>query len=333
MPPEWAPHQVCLMAWPAREAIWGPYFAQAKADYAEVARAIAAFEPVLMVCNPGAAGEVHDRCGEGIEALVVPIDDSWMRDSGPIFVSDGRGGLALVDFGFNAWGEKFHPYDNDARVPRAIAAHLGMRRYEAPFVLEGGSFFVDGEGTLITTEQCLLNPNRNPDLTREQIEDGLRSYLGVETVVWIPNGMAGDRDTDGHIDGVAQYVRAGTIVLLDPADPSDDNAPLARANLERLHESRDVAGRTPDVLRCDVVSNAEVDGTRVPIPYLNCYLANGAVIMPSGGEPEADHEAMRQIGAAFPDREVVAVPGAVLSIGGGGPHCITQQVPVGTPLT
>jgi agmatine deiminase len=192
MPAEFGPHQACLMEWPTttRKEFWGSQFEQAKADYAEVARAIATFEPVVMVCEPAASKEVRDRCGAGTEPLEIPIDDSWMRDNGPIFVVDGNGRVALVHFRFNSWGEKYLPYDRDAEVPRHIASHLGMRRYEAPFVLEGGSIFVDGEGTLITTEQCLLNPNRNPTMTREQIEDGLRDYLGVEEIVWLPKGIA-----------------------------------------------------------------------------------------------------------------------------------------------
>jgi agmatine deiminase len=176
MPAEWAPHQACLMEWPTRTRaeLWGELFEEAKREYATVARAIAAFEPVIMVADPAQAGEAHDHCGAGIEILPVPIDDSWMRDNGPIFVADPRGRLALVHFEFNAWGERYLPYDRDALVPAAIAAHLGVRRYAAPFVLEGGSIFVDGEGTLLTTEQCLLNPNRNPALSRAGIERGLR---------------------------------------------------------------------------------------------------------------------------------------------------------------
>ena len=137
--------------------------------------AVAAFEPVVMVCQPGEAADVSRRCGSNVEPLEAPIDDSWLRDNGPIFVRNERGEVALVHFGFNSWGEKYLPYDKDARLPEVLATHFGVRRYRAPFVLEGGSFFVDGEGTLLTTEQCLLHPNRNPSMTREQIEEGLRS--------------------------------------------------------------------------------------------------------------------------------------------------------------
>ncbi len=182
MPAEWAPHQATLMEWPTitRTAFWGALFDRAKADWATMANAVAAFEPVVMVVDPEQATEARSMCGEGVEILPIPIDDSWMRDNGPIFVTDASGGVALVHFRFNSWGNKYLPFDRDAEVPKHIASHLGMRRYEAPMVLEGGSFFVDGEGTLLTTEQCLLHPNRNPDMTREQIEHTLGEYLGVD---------------------------------------------------------------------------------------------------------------------------------------------------------
>ena len=166
-----------------------------------------------MVCNPGHAAEVRDMCGLGVAPIEIPINDSWSRDSGPIFVRDAGGEVAIVGFGFNAWGNRWHPHDDDARLSHRIAEWLELPFFKAPFVLEGGSFFVDGRGTLITTEQCLLNPNRNPDLSREQIEQGLKDYLGVSTVIWLPFGHSldtGPAGTDGHVDGVLQYVVAGT---------------------------------------------------------------------------------------------------------------------------
>jgi agmatine deiminase len=235
MPAEWEPHEACLMEWPTltRKELWGERFEEAQRDYASVANAIAAFEPVVMVCDPEQQAAVRRRCGDGVEVLPLPIDDSWMRDNGPIFVRDAAGRIALVHFGFNSWGEKYLPYDRDAQVPRLIAEHLGMRRYEAPFVLEGGSFFVDGGGTLITTEQCLLNPNRNPALSREQIEQGLRDYLGVEVIVWLRFGHSTDRDTDGHIDGIAPYLAPATVALLLPEDRADPDHERGRDRLQR----------------------------------------------------------------------------------------------------
>lgn len=329
MPPEWGPHQAALMAWPTRirEAFWGPEFERAKEDYASVARAIAAFEPVIMVCSPGEDREVRDRCGAGVEPLEVPIDDSWMRDNGPIFVTDQRGHVAMVHFRFNAWGGKYPPWDRDAAAPKAIAAHLGVRRYEAPFVLEGGAFLVDGEGTLITTEGVLLNPNRNPGMSRADIEQGLADHVGAERVIWLQ--AYPDRDTDGHVDGIAQYAGPATILLETPTDPSNHNYDLAPENVRRLSQATDARGRPFRALWFEPTGRTEVAGVAVEVPYLNCYLANGAVIMPTAGAPQ-DEEARARIAEVFPDREVVCVPGAVLAHGGGGPHCITQQVPAGT---
>ncbi len=326
MPAEWEPHASCLMEWPTvtRRDLWADRFDEAKRDYAAVANAIAAFEPVTMVCDPEQEAEARRYCGEGIEILPLPIDDSWMRDNGPIFVRDGSGQVALVHFRFNSWGGKFLPFDRDAEVPRHVAAHLGVRRYEAPFVLEGGSFFVDGEGTLIATEQCLLHPNRNPSMSREQIERGLREYLGLETVVWLGLGHSTDRDTDGHVDGIAQYVAPATVVLLAPEDPSDPDHGSGHDNLVRLARARDARGRAFEVIPFETTPPGR-------IAYLNIYLPNGGVIAPIAGRPE-DEQALERLAKVFPDREIVPVPGDCISYGGGGPHCITQQVPAGTPV-
>ena len=326
MPAEWAPHRATLMSWPTvtRRDFWGDLFGQAKADWATVANAVASFEPVVMLADPEQVPEARAMCGEGVEILPVPIDDSWMRDNGPIFVTDGRGGVALVHFRFNAWGEKYLPYDRDAEVPKHVAAHLGMRRYEAPMILEGGSIFVDGEGTLLTTEQCLLHPNRNPGMSREQIESTLGDYLGVDRVIWLGQGHPLDRDTDGHVDAIAQYLSPGAILLDAPADPADPYHETGRDNLARLSAARDAAGRAVDV----VVFEA---GTPSVTAYMNHYLVNGGVIVPADGEP-GDGAALEQLRAAYPEREIVTVPGATILAGGGGPHCITQQIPEVTPI-
>jgi agmatine deiminase len=325
MPAEWTAHQACLMEWPTqtRKALWAGLFDDAKRDYAAVARAVAAFEPVIMVTDPAQAAEARDQCGAGVEILPVPIDDSWMRDNGPIFVSDPTGRLALVHFQFNAWGGRFLPYDRDAAVPAALAAHLGMRRYVAPFVLEGGSIFVDGEGTLLTTEQCLLNPNRNPRLSRSDIERGLRDFLGAEVVVWLGLGHSADRDTDGHVDGIAQYVQPGLVMIHAPSERADPDHDRGRENVRRAGAATDASGRRLAVIEFDC-------GSPGGISYLNFYLPNGGLVVPVADAPE-DEAALAQIAAAFPDREIVSVPGRTLHEGGGGPHCITQQVPAGTP--
>lgn len=323
MPAEWEPHQATIMAWPTRtrREFWGDRFGQAEREYAAVARAVARFERVIMVCDPAQERDVRGSCGDAVEVLPIPIDDSWTRDNGPIFVRDDEGRLAMVHFRFNSWGEKYLPYDKDAELPRHLAEHLGVRRYEAPMVLEGGSFFVDGEGTLITTEQCLLHPNRNPSMSREEIEEGLREFLGVSAIVWLGQGHSSDRDTDGHIDGIAQYLAPGKVVLLVPDDPDDPDFESGRDNLKRLTDATDARGTGFEVVPFT---------TRPPgrVPYLNLYLPTGGVVVPVAGAPE-DDEALEQISASFPEREVIGVPGETLCYGGGGPHCITQQVPEG----
>jgi agmatine deiminase len=311
------------MSWPSRRELWGEELESAKQDYATVARAIADFEPLTMVCNPDDAGEVNNLCGGSVEPLPVALDDSWIRDNGPIFVRNKTGEIAVVNFEFNARGERWHPHHNDNNVPRAIAAHLGVRTFSAPLVLEGGSFFVDGMGTLITTEQCLLNPNRNPHLSRDQIEQALRDYLGVTTIVWLKYGHSADvgpAGTDGHIDGVLQYIAAGRVLVEAPSDSSDAEFDRSRDNLGILRASKDAAGRSFDISVLDPGPGSELS-------YSNFYLANGGVVVPVAGGPQ-DDPALETIGKLFPDPEVVGVPGKTLAFGGGGPHCITQQIPV-----
>lgn len=320
MPAEWDPHERTIMGWPCRRELWGERFEQAKRDYAEVANAIAAFEPVLMVANPGNdAAEARAGCGAGVEIAELPLDDSWLRDSGPIYVRDAKGGRYAVHFRFNAWGEKFLPYDKDAAVGALVAERLGDGVIPAPIVLEGGSIYVDGAGTLITTEECLLNPNRNPELSREQIEDVLRGLLGIERIVWLGQGLVEDRDTDGHVDLIAAFCEPGR-VLLQTVD--EDNPNFARC-LEN-HARLEAAGL--EVTELPFLPYATVAGERVAAGYLNFYLCNGAVIVPVAGA-ETDEAALSIIGAAYPGRELIGVPGVVLAYGGGGPHCITQQVP------
>jgi agmatine deiminase len=327
MPAEWEPHAGCLMAWPSRAELWGDRLAEAKRDYAAVATAIAEYEPVVMVCNPGLAGDVRHHCGSAVTALEIPINDSWTRDSGPAFVRDAAGAMAVVGFGFNAWGNRWHPHDDDARLSRRVAEWLGLAFFEAPFVLEGGSFFVDGQGTLITTEQCLLNPNRNPHLSRGQIEQALKDHLGVTVVIWLPFGHSLDTGlagTDGHIDGVLQYASPGRVLLEAVSEPTSPEYARGQANLERLRGSRDAAGRAIEITIFD-------PGPTASVSYANHYLANGAVIVPVGGDA-ADEPALEHLRVLYPDRTVVGVPGATIAFGGGGPHCITQQIPAGISI-
>jgi agmatine deiminase len=321
MPAEWEPHERTLMAWPCRRELWGETIERARVEYAAVANAVAQFEPVTMVAGDEAdAALARAACTGAVDVVVLPIDDSWLRDSGPIYVYDDDGTRAAVHFRFNAWGEKFAPWDRDAQIGSAIAARLGDDVRRAPLVLEGGSIIGDGEGTLLTTEQCLLCENRNPELSREQIEDELRRWLGIERIVWLGLGLVEDRDTDGHVDLIAAFTQPAR-VLLQTAAPGNPNHELCEDNRERLR----AAGI--EVLAMPFLPYEQVAGERVAVSYMNLYLCNGAVIVPVCGDA-SQPDALALIGEAFPGREVVAVPGAVLAYGGGGPHCITQQVPV-----
>lgn len=320
-PAEWEPHERTLMGWPCRRELWGETIEQARVDYAAVANAIAAFEPVTMVANPGAdAAQARASCGQGVEIVELPLDDSWLRDCGPIYVYGEDGRRLAVHFRFNAWGEKFSPWDRDARVGELIAERLGDEVLPAAIVLEGGSIITDGAGVLLTTEQCLLNPNRNPSLSREEIEQALRGFLGVERIVWLGAGLVEDRDTDGHVDLIAAFTRSGQ-VLLQMVAPGNPNYDHCQENRDRLR----AAGI--EVLELPYLPYVVVADETIAASYLNFYLCNGALIAPVSGAP-TDAEALAIIDQAYPDRETVAVPGAVLAYGGGGPHCITQQVPV-----
>jgi agmatine deiminase len=328
MPAEWTPHLRTWMAWPSRADLWGDKLAAARGAYAAVAGAIARFEPVAMVANPADLAQVRAACGTGIEALALPIDDSWMRDSGPSFVVNAAGEVAGVDWGFNAWGGKFPPWDQDAALAGRILDHLSMRKFTAPFILEGGSIHVDGDGTVLTTEQCLLHPNRNPALSRADIEAHLLAWLGATTVIWLGEGLENDH-TDGHVDDIACFVRPGVVMAATCDDRSDPNYPVLAENLRRLRAARDARGRSFDIIEMPLPGRREVAGVgRLASSYVNFYIANGGIVAPSFDDPN-DSVAEGILRAAFPEREIVMVPCLTIIEGGGSVHCITQQQPAG----
>nr|BAE95571.1 putative agmatine deiminase [Streptomyces kanamyceticus] len=318
------------MAWPTRVDLWDGVLDQVQGEYAQVARAIAEFEPVTMVAPPGYGDAARARCGDGVDVLELPLDDSWFRDSAPLFVLDGDGHRAGVDFRFNAWGRKHHPYDSDDRISALLLDHLGVERLPSDMILEGGAITVDGEGTLITTEQCLLHPNRNPDLSRAEIEAELKSLLGVEKVIWLPYGGLLDTETDGHVDGVCAFAAPGKVVVSLPADPAHADHARMRANRAVLAASTDAKGRPLEIVDVPQTVFTEVTGGEVEVSYLNYYVANGGVVVPVAGLP-ADEDALAVIAAAYPGRKVVGVRAAAVAYGGGGVHCITQQIPAARP--
>ncbi len=309
------------MGWPCRAELWGETMAQARVDYAAVANAVAAFEPVTMIANPGAdAAAARAACSGDVEIVELGLDDSWLRDCGPIYVYGDDGARTAVHFGFNAWGEKFPPWDRDALVGRLIAERLGDPVIDGGMVLEGGSILTDGAGTLLTTEQCLLNPNRNPSLSREEIEDLLRRRFGVGRFLWLGMGQVEDRDTDGHVDMIAAFAGPDRVLLQAVAEdnPNFENCRENRSRLER---------DGVEVIDLPFLPYSEVAGESVAVSYLNFYLCNGGVVVPVIGA-DSDAAALATIADVYPSHEVVPVPGLVIAYGGGGPHCITQQVPV-----
>ena len=325
MPAEWAPHKRTWMTWPCRKRTWDDGLQAAQDAYARVAREIAGFEPVVMVCRPEDVAEASLACGSGIEVLPFMIDDSWVRDSGPSFLVNGGGGLAGVDWQYNAWGEIYQPFDQDAELAGRILNRVKAGRYQAPMVLEGGAFHVDGEGSVLITESCALNPNRNPGLGRAEVEEVLREYLGVSTVIWLSGGLEDD-DTDGHVDNVACFARAGVVLALIAEDPSDGNFAVLEDNLAQLRHATDAKGRKLRVIPVPQPPRQDRNGRRLALSHLNFYLVNGAVIVPSFAVPE-DERAYRVLREAFPKRSIVDIPAIDIFAGGGGIHCITQQEP------
>lgn len=320
MPPETAPHERTLISWPCRRELWGSAFDDAKREYAAVANAVAAFEPVTVVASTAADREEACRAtAEQVEVVEIPLDDSWVRDNGPAFVTGGPEGRLGVHFGFNAWGGKFDHWDRDLAAGATLARLFASVVAEAPFVLEGGSICVDGQGRLVTTEQCLLHPNRNPQWSRGDIESGLHEFLGVAEIVWLGRGLVGDRDTDGHVDMFATINDDDALIMVSPPPGDPDHVSMVE-NRRRA----EAAGFS--VIDFPLLARRRFGGADVTLSYLNLYVCNGGVVVPLAGVA-SDDDALRRIQSAYPDRRVVGVPGLAVAFGGGGPHCITQQVP------
>lgn len=326
MPPEWAPHERCWMAWPCRAELWGQRMAAARKTCAELARAIAQFEPVTVIARPELTAEASLQCGRGIPVVTLEHDEAWMRNAGPTFVCDAAGALAGIDWRFDGYGGRSPSFEADAGVAAAICGRLQIPRFEAPVVLEGGAIHVDGDGTCLACASSVLDPNRNPGRSRGQMEAVLRDHLGVGKVVWLERGLAGDRG-GGHVENLACFAAPGVVLALVARDAEDADHEVLRDNLELLKAAQDAQGRQLEVIEIErPAARVGTDGRPVAASYLNFYLANGAVIMPMFDDP-ADRPAYRALAAAFPDRDVVEVEASDLFYGGGGIHSITQQQP------
>jgi agmatine deiminase len=333
MPAEWARHDATWLTWPRPEGISFPdAYGHIPALWAGLAKLLAEGEHVhINVFSPeheidirAALKNAGAPVGSRVHLHPFPAYEPWCRDHGPIFVRNERG-LAVVDWRYNAWGGKYPPCDLDDDVPRHVAKLLGLRLFSPPMILEGGSIEVNGEGTLLTTEACLLNKNRNPDLTQKEIEGFLRDYLGAEQILWLGEGIVGD-DTDGHIDDLTRFVSADTLVTVVEDDPADENYALLRENSRRLAAMRDLNGRPWRIVDLPTPGRIEKEGQRLPASYANFYIANEVVVMPAFHHPN-DARARDILQGLFPTRRVVAWPALDLIWGLGAFHCITQQQP------
>lgn len=349
MPAEFEPHAGTWMIWPERPDNWRLGAKPAQTAFAAVAAAIAVSEPVTVGVSAAQYENARAHLPPAVRVVELSSDDAWARDTGPTGVVDANGRVRGVDWRFNAWGGLdgglYFPWDRDDLVARKILEVEGLDRYRAPFVLEGGAIHVDGEGTLITTEECLLNRNRNPDLSRAEIERGLRDYLGVERILWLERGVYAD-ETDGHVDNLCCFVRPGEVALTWCDDPADPQYEISRDALARLRSATDARGRRltvhkipqPGPLFVTAEEAAGVDrregsrprraGDRIAGSYVNFYIANRRVVVPLL-DPATDARALRILRRLFPGREVMGVPAREILLGGGNIHCITQQIPRG----
>ena len=347
MPAEYAAHAGCWMLWPERPDNWRLGAIPAQRAFTEVATAIARFEPVTMGVSPAQYEFARAQLAPQVRVLEISHDDAWMRDVGPTFVTNSKGVRRGIDWRFNAWGGLegglYFPWDQDDLVAQKVLEIEGDDRYRAPLVNEGGAIHVDGQGTALVTESVLLNPNRNPDLGRADIERHLMSYLGVQSLIWLGDGVVDD-ETGGHIDNLACFVKPGVVALTWTDERRDPQYAVSRDALERLAAARDARGRRitvvklpmPGPLRYTAEESSGVQardhirgrlaGMRLAASYVNFYIANGGIVMPLL-DPRTDKGAAARLKRAFPGRKVVGVPAREILLGGGNIHCITQQVP------
>jgi agmatine deiminase len=325
-------HSRTWMAWPARKDIWGDLLGSVRSDVTRVARAIADYEPVSMVARPDQAAGAAAACGSGVDIVQLVNDDLWMRDMGPIFLVNDSGGLAALDLNFNGWGNK-QVHHNDAKIAREVLSLLGVQRFVAPFVSEGGALEVDGAGTVMATESSIINANRNPGKTRAQLTREILDCLGARKMLWVP-GLKGHDITDDHIDGLARFVRSAKVVVDQPANPNATNvwANSERQALRMLRRSTDARERPLRWLtsrESNTIPPHENPNTFVNV-YVNWYVCNGAVIIPAFDDRDADASAKALARELYPDRDIVQLRIDTLAAGGGGIHCVTQQEPLPT---
>jgi agmatine deiminase len=329
MPGEWKEHECCWMAWPPeqRRNIY-PNLDAMRSQYANVASAIAEFEPVMLLATTETVGDATRQCSTNVEVIEQVLDDAWLRDIGPTFVLNESGQLGGVDWQFNCWGDPDSAHQTDATIARVINDLCGATNIPASIFLEGGAIHSNGDGLLLTTENVVLNNNRNPGLTRLDAERLFAEYLGVEKVVWLDHALEYD-DTDGHVDNLACFSDHGVALVLSESDPEDPNYARLRRNIDALSKTT-TNGNLLEIIEIQQPARQEYRGERLPLSYINFYIANGGVVLPEFNDP-MDQPALEAIAAAFPDRAIVQLPALELTKGGGCIHCITQQQPKSAP--
>lgn len=322
-PADFETHLQTWMSWPHRADLYEELLDDVQNGYVEVARAIAQFEPVSMVTHPDHAAHARKMLGNHATVVEIPIDDCWIRDSGPTFVEQADGSGAGVSWRFNAWGGKHAPFDADDELAGKILANQKIAMRRSWLYCEGGSLACDGEGTLIVTETSILNPNRNPGVSKAFAEAELKAMLGVEKVIWLP-GDPLDLETDGHIDGMCCYVRPGVVLFETNANPEDVHGRILEQNLAVLSQQTDAKGRKLEIILLPEAADATVTSNVFCRSYINFYLPNGGLILPVYGIP-TDDEAIAIVSKAFPDRKIVTIDVNAIAPGGGSVHCITQE--------
>ena len=329
-PAEWERHASTWVSWPHNPKTWPDKFEPVPEQFAQFVRLLARYEPVNVLAGGEAVMQVARQLvgdSPNVRLHDIPTNDAWCRDHGPTFlVSDKDLPPALVDWQYNAWGGKYPPFDQDNLVPRRIAELQGRRRFEPGIILEGGAIDGNGRGTVLTTESCLLNPNRNAGLDREATERYLRDYLAATNILWLTGGEVAGDDTDGHIDQIARFVGPSTVVVAVCDDPSEENYGPTQQNMAELQNLRDERGEPLTVVPLPLPRPLFVDDQRLPASYCNFLIANGCVIVPQFGDP-ADEHAIAILAQCMPDREVVGSPSLDLVWGLGSFHCLTQQEP------
>lgn len=330
MPAEWTQHERTFISWPIQASMVYPeQYEVVCASYAEIITAIAEFEPVTVVINPDDEVLVRSFVNqENVTLLPIKHNDAWLRDNGPTFIQNAEGKLAGVNWKFNAWGGKYSPWDLDDAVAPQILKQAGITQFDAPLVMEGGSIHTDGEGTILTTEECLLNVNRNPELSREQIEAYVKEFTGSEVIIWLERGLSGD-ETDGHVDNIACFVAPGKVMIQVCDDSQDENYAITQTNLAILEQARDAKGRKLEIVKLQQPPRVEYEGSRLTLSYLNFYFVNGGIILPifGGTAADTDQKAIDTLASLFPDRRIRTVNGMGVIKEGGNVHCTTQQMP------